>query len=340
MDVRIERDGRCGRLRLDRPRALNALTAGMCRAMLEALKAWRDDPGIDRVLIDHAEGRGFCAGADIRRLAEAARSGGAEAEVFFRVEYQLDEFLRRYPKPVAVSMDGVTMGGGAGLAFGAAVRIATERTVFAMPEAAIGLFPDVGSTYVLSRLPGRIGRWAALTGARLAGADCLALGLATVFAPSGLLDEAVGAWIAEGTEIAGADPGPSAVLALRPRIDRLFAADRTEAVLAALDADGSDVACEAARRIRAGSPTTHRITERLFAFAERTTDFADQMRQEYRIAVRRAASDDFVEGVRTAMIDRGDRPAWRPDALEGVSRRDIDLIFAPLAPEAEWEPAA
>ena len=183
-----------GRLTLNRPAALHALTTAMCAAMIEALLAWRGDPGVEAVLIDHAGERGFCAGGDIRMLAESGAGGGKAARRFFFTEYQLNTLLFDYPKPVVAIMDGVTMGGGVGLAMPSRYRVATERTNFAMPETGIGLFPDVGAGWHLPRLPGQTGMWLALTGARLRGADCLALGIATQFvesAKAGALKEAL-----------------------------------------------------------------------------------------------------------------------------------------------------
>ncbi len=183
-DVIVAVEGRVGRLTLNRPSALNALSLDMLKAMTRALVRWCDDPAVQAVLIDHAGDRGFCAGGDIREAAEGAKGDGQAARAFFHAEYQLNALLFAYPKAVMSIMDGVTMGGGVGIARPALYRIATERTLFAMPEAAIGLFPDVGAGWYLSRLPGCEGLWIALTGARLGPADCLLLGLATDYVPS------------------------------------------------------------------------------------------------------------------------------------------------------------
>jgi enoyl-CoA hydratase len=176
LNARVE--GRVGRLTLNRPKALHALTGDMCDAMIAALMSWREDDSIAAVMLDHEGERGFCSGGDVRAAARSGRGDGREARAFFRKEYQLNALLFGYPKPVIAFMDGVTMGGGVGIARPARYRIATERTVLAMPEAAIGLFPDVGAGWYLSRLPGAVGLWMAMTGARLGSADCLLLGLA------------------------------------------------------------------------------------------------------------------------------------------------------------------
>ena len=182
--VRIE--GKVGRLTLNRPKALHSLTLNMCRLMIEALQAWEQDPAVELVLLDNSGERGFCAGGDIRVLYDSVTNGGdgAAAREFFYTEYQLNELMFRYAKPIAAVIDGVVMGGGVGISMPARFRIATERTTFAMPETGIGLFPDVGGGWHLPRLPGEAGMWLALTGARIRGPDCLTLGIATQFTAS------------------------------------------------------------------------------------------------------------------------------------------------------------
>src|SRR3954451_15122468 len=175
--TRIE--GKVGRLRLDRPKAIHALTREMCSAMIAALLPWRDDPAVAAVVIDHAEGRGFCAGGDVVMLARSGSEDADEAKRFFFAEYRLNHLLFTYPKTTVAIIDGITMGGGVGISLPCNYRVATENTRLAMPETGIGLFPDVGGGRYLSRLPGRVGQYMALTGARLDGADCCYLGLAT-----------------------------------------------------------------------------------------------------------------------------------------------------------------
>src|SRR5687768_13967416 len=189
MDVIAEKMERAGRLRLNRPQAIHALTTGMCSDMIVALLAWRDDPRAGCVMVDHAEGRGFCAGGDVVMLRDSGAGDGKAARAFFREEYRLNHLLFTYAKPTIAFMDGITMGGGVGISQPCRYRVATEHTRFAMPETAIGLFPDVGGGWYLSRLPGRTGHFLALTGARLDGAECLRLGLATHYVPSLALDD-------------------------------------------------------------------------------------------------------------------------------------------------------
>ena len=180
-DVLISTDGHSGRLSLNRPKAIHALNLAMCEAMIDALLKWQGDDAIEAVIIDHSEGRGFCAGGDIRMLAESGAKDGVEARAFFHTEYRLNHLLFTYPKPIVAFMDGITMGGGVGISQPAKYRVATEHTRFAMPETGIGLFPDVGGGWYLPRLEGRVGAFLALTGARLDGGECLALGLASVY---------------------------------------------------------------------------------------------------------------------------------------------------------------
>ena len=233
----VRRDGVAGIVSLNRPRAIHALTAGMNRAMTNALIAWRDDPAVTVVLIDHAEGRGFCSGGDINLLRNSAlHDNGLSGRRFFYEEYQLNHLLFSYDKPVVSFMDGITMGGGVGIALPARYRVATENTRLAMPETGIGLFPDVGGGWYLSRLPGRIGQFLALTGARIDGAECLWAGLATHYLPAERLAQAK-AQIAQGDDI-GSVLGalsvapPAAKIAVHAQaIARHFAADRVEIVI-------------------------------------------------------------------------------------------------------------
>lgn len=343
-DIIITVEGCVGRLRLNRPSALHALNLAMCHAMLDALVEWADDPAVALVMIDHAEGRGFCAGGDIRMLAQSGSTDGKEAAAFFRTEYQLNHLLFTYSKPVVAFMDGVTMGGGVGISQPSRFRVATENTRLAMPECGIGLFPDVGGGWYLSRLPGRMGAWLALTGARLDGADCHALGLATHYAAAAELEALKQILIARPgdahslLEDFAASPPPSRALSLASQIDRLFAADRYEDIIAALDRDGSDWAREQRDILATKSNLTCKVSLRQLAEGACMSDFADEMRSEYRIATRICRAPDFIEGVRALLIDKDQKPAWDPATPEGVTDSMIDLMFAPLPDAEEWTP--
>jgi enoyl-CoA hydratase len=337
-------EGGVGRLRLNRPGALHALNLEMCHAMTDALSAWAADDTVRLVTIDHASGRGFCAGGDIRMLAASGAADGVEGRRFFHDEYQLNHQLFTYAKPIVAFMDGVTMGGGVGISQPARFRVATENTRLAMPESGIGLFPDVGGGWHLSRLPGRVGVYLALTGARLNGTDCLALGLATHHIPAASLPEVKAALAAESTDIVvtlerwSETPPDAPIEALRGDIDRLFAADTLEDILAALDADGGAWAGEQAALLRTKSPTTCKVALRQLTLASAMTDFADDLRMEYRIAHRILVQPDFAEGVRAVIVDKDNAPRWNPATPEGVSDAQLDQIFAPLAPADEWTP--
>ena len=343
-DVITEIAGRIGRIRLNRPKAIHALTRDMCSAMIEALVEWRSDPAVEAVTIDHAEGRGFCAGGDVRMLAESGAVDGREARAFFHEEYRLNHLLFTYVKPTIAFMDGITMGGGVGISQPCRYRVATENTRFAMPETTIGLFPDVGGGWYLPRLPGRVGQFLALTGARLDGAECHHLGLATHYVPQEAL-ERVKAQIAERpNEVeailaeASVAPPEARIAANRERIDRLFASDRYEDILQALDAGGSDWAAKELETLGGKSPQACKVSLRLLADGAKMADFADEMRQEYAVAAHVVQRPDFAEGVRALLIDKDNSPHWNPATPEGVTDHMIDTIFAPMPDGEEWTP--
>ncbi len=333
-----------GLVRLNRPEALHALTLSMCEEIIEALQAWETDPAISAVTIDHNEGRGFCAGGDIRLLFEDLRSGGKQARAFFHTEYRLNLLLFTLKKPVACFMDGIVMGGGAGLAMPCRYRIATELTVFAMPETGIGLFPDVGGGWFLSRLPGRMGEWLALTSARLNGADCFSLGLATHYVPQDALPD-IKVQIAEQPEaiekilkIAAISPPPSQIDNFRGSIDRLFAADRIEDIVAILNTDSSPWAKEQLTVISKKSPFSCKIALRQLAKSRRLSRFADNMGMEFRIASRIISKPDFAEGVRAFVIDKDNHPRWVPPRFDDVTDESVEAMFAALPQGEEWAP--
>jgi enoyl-CoA hydratase len=335
-------EGGVGRVTLNRPAALHALTTNMCRLITAALLDWRGDPAVKAILLDHTGERGFCAGGDIRMLAESGAGDGAEAREFFHTEYRLNHLLFGYPKPVVAIMDGVTMGGGVGLSMPARYRIATERTTYAMPETGIGLFPDVGGGWYLPRKPGKAGLWLALTGARIKAADCLALGIATHFVESAKVEALKAAILAGDFETAIAefagDPGLAPIAAHRAEIDRLFAGPSVEAIVAALEADDGEWAAAQLKTLKTKSPQTMKVAFRQLALGAAMTDFADNMAMEYRIGARVVQRRDFLEGVRAVIVDKDNSPRWSPDTLEGVTEAQLDEIFAPLPTAEEWTP--
>jgi enoyl-CoA hydratase len=337
-------DGKAARIGLNRPSALHALTLDMCHAMSAALTAWEPDSAVGAVIIDHAEGRGFCAGGDIRFLADSAAVGGADGRKFFYDEYQLNHQLFTYPKPIVAFMDGITMGGGVGISQPAKYRVATENTKFAMPETGIGLFPDVGGGWFLSRLEGRVGQYLALTGARVAGPGCLALGLATHYLPSEALSEAKVRISEDPDRIEGIlgqlaiTPPNSKIVDHLFDINRLFASDVFEEILAALEADGSEWAQKEMAVLSTKSPQTCKVALRQLATSAQLTDFADNMAMEYRIAHRVIVRPDFAEGVRAVIVDKDHAPKWNPSRAQDVTAELLDEIFAPLPAADEWKP--
>lgn len=351
-EVLVRVDGRARVLSLNRPRAIHALTLDMVRAMTAALVAWRDDPAVGAVMIDHAVdpagdpklSRGFCAGGDINLLRQSALSdGGAAGRRFFYEEYQLNHLIFAYGKPVVAFMDGITMGGGVGISGPARLRVATENTKLAMPESGIGLFPDVGGGWYLSRLSGRLGQYLALTGARLDGAECVWAGLATHYLLAESLPEAKARIIAgEAPEavlnaLSIAPPVP-ALADHAADVARLFASDRLEDILAALEEDGGTFAARTLATIRTKSPTTCKVALRQLATSLTLPDFAANMAMEYRIGSRVLMLPDFAEGVRAVIVDKDNAPAWNPPRPEQVTEAMLDAIFAPLPAHEEWKP--
>jgi enoyl-CoA hydratase len=345
-DVRLERRGGLGLITLNRPKALNALTQPMCLAIDAALAAWAHDRTVAAVAIRGAGDRAFCAGGDVRAVWEdgkAMNRGESDGDLvrdFFRDEYRMNRRIKLFPKPYVALMDGVTMGGGVGLSIHGSHRVATEKTLFAMPETAIGLFPDVGASFALPRLPGEIGTYLALTGARLKAADLTAVGIATHTISANardLLIEALGAadWRGDPARTVetilsrhAMDPGQPTLPAHRSVIDSAFASDRVEDILAALDAQGGDFAGEAAATIRRMSPTSLKI-----ALAEmrrgRKLGFDDCLRMEYRLTQTVLADHDFYEGIRAVLIDRDNAPKWHPKTLDAIDETSVDRYFEP-----------
>jgi enoyl-CoA hydratase len=341
-EIVLGREGGLATLTIDRPRALNALTLDNYRCFAPALRAWAADPSVHAVVVRGAGERAFCAGGDVRAVYEAGRGISGDPDltaVFFREEYELIRDIHRFPKPYLAIIDGITMGGGAGISVNGAYRIATERTLFAMPETAIGLFPDVGATRFLNRCPGRIGRYLGLTGARLNAADTLYCGLATHFVAHERVEELISAL--RGTEQRhvqkvlsrfAMDPGPAPLAALRPAIDRCFAPDTVEDVIETL---GAEVAAGGewagwAEETRAGlstkSPTSLKITLRQLQIG-RDYNVETALVLEYRLTQHVMAAHDFYEGVRAMLIDKDQKPCWRPATLAEVGSDMVERYF-------------
>jgi enoyl-CoA hydratase len=333
-----------GRITLNRPRAIHALTHGMCEAMMAALSDWSSDPSVSSILIDHAGERGFCAGGDIRMIAESGAGDGVDARAFFLAEYRLNDLLFHYPKPVTAVVDGIVMGGGVGISEPADVRIATERTTYAMPETGIGLYPEVGAGWFLPRLPGQTGTWIGLTGARLKAADTVALGLHSHFVPSEGVEALKADLLAEPADPEAVaarhakDAGPAPLAPHREAVDRLFAFDTVEEIFAALEADGSDWALAQLATMKTKSPTSLKVTLRHIREGAKAASFSANMAVEYALSGRIGSTHDFQEGVRAVIVDKDNAPQWSPADLSGVQDATLDALFAPLPETEKWTP--
>lgn len=338
-EIGFEVRGEAGLITLRRPKALNALTLPMVRAMHARLRAWAADPQVTRVVVRGSGGRAFCAGGDIRQIYALGKAGRrAEVMAFWRGEYWLDAAVKAFPKPYLALIEGIVMGGGVGISLHGDVRVAAESYSFAMPETGIGFFPDVGTTYALPRLPGCTGHYLALTGSRIGPGDALAVGLATHAARAAdfetILDRlAGGAEIAralEGLDGPATETGP--LVAERSLIDACFSGDSVAEVLARLDAaarEGSAFAERTAATMRSRSPTSLVITH---ALMRRGGDlgFAEAMLAEYRLAERLMGEHDFYEGVRAVIVDKDNAPRWQPERLEAVDAAGIEAALASL----------
>jgi enoyl-CoA hydratase len=337
-DILFERRGAAGIVTLNRPKALNAVTHDMVRALARQLDAWANDAAVTRVIITTAGERAFSAGGDIRALYELGRAGRqTEMLTFWRDEYPLNTVIKRYPKPYVALIDGIVMGGGVGVSVHGSHRVAGDRFSFAMPEVGIGFFPDVGATWFLPRMPGELGTWAGLTGERMKTADALAAGIATHHVRSerfaDLADALCGNVPVDAVLGAFAEPaGEGPVAARRATVDRLFAGDRVEDILHRLDAEsGADAewAKATAAAIRTKSPLSLKL-----ALAQarrgRQWSFEDCMRAEFRIVSRIVHGHDFYEGVRAVIVDKDNAPHWKPADLADAADADVERHFASL----------
>jgi enoyl-CoA hydratase len=341
-EVLIRREGRAGRLTMNRPQALNALTLGMVRQMMPALLAWRSDPAVELVIIDATGERALCAGGDVRALYDSRADGSGLARSFWREEYRLNALIGRYPKPFLAIQDGIVMGGGIGLSGHANHRIVTERSRLAMPETGIGLIPDVGGTWLLSRAPAAVGIYLGLTGEAMRAADAIFARFADVFVASPkigrMIDRLVdpsGGLVGDILGSVASDPGPSPLADRRAAIDQVFGADTVEAILSALAAAGGAWPNTTATTLAQKSPKSLKLTLAAIRKARHLPSLEDALKVEFRLCVRLFEDGEFIEGVRALIVDRDRQPKWCPARLEDVGPELIAAYVAPLPPQEE-----
>ncbi|MEX0808815.1 MAG: enoyl-CoA hydratase/isomerase family protein [Dongiaceae bacterium] len=343
--LRIE--GAAGRITLNRPDSLNALTHAMVRGIHTALEEWRDDPRVTRIVVDGTGERAFCGGGDIRYLYDHGRSDPGSCRDFWRDEYRLNAAIAHYPKPYVALMRGIVMGGGIGISAHGSHRIVTDNSLLAMPEASIGFLPDVGGTLLLARTPGALGLYLGLTAARFGAADAIRAGFADRFVPARDLPALVEALVAgepvdELLDDLATDTLPGPLGRRIADIDRLFAADTLGEVMARLEAQRTDAGGEGAREfasfaldgIARNAPLSvacaFRAINRAREFMSIEGAIEEALRLEYRFAWRSIERGDLYEGIRAAILSRDTPPAWDPPSLADVSDALVDAMLAPL----------
>jgi enoyl-CoA hydratase len=329
-DLIVRRESAAGVIRLNRPKAINAMTLEMSEGIDAALDRFETDPDVALIILEGAGERGLCAGGDIRGLWESSREGGDLGARFWRQEYVMNARIAKYPKPYVAFMDGLVMGGGVGLSGHASHRVATDRTKLAMPEVGLGFFPDVGGTWLLSRSPGEIGTYFGLTGQTMNGPDAIHARFADAVVPAAKWPELREALTNAGRDATAADitrlidgfatgetAGP--VAAKEPLIDALFGFDRIEDIFAALKRDGSEFALATLKTLNEKSPRGMVVTLKLLRLARTASSLEECLVREYRAALEVFRSDDFREGVRAAVIDKDRNPVWSPPRIEDVT---------------------
>jgi len=341
-EILFERRGVLGIVRLNRPKALNTLSLGMYRRFAPQLIDWGDDPAVHAIVVMGEGGRAFCAGGDVRAIYDARQKASDDGADFFREEYSLIAHVHRFPKPYVALMDGIVMGGGAGISVNGSHRVATEKTMFAMPEVQIGLFPDVGASRFLNLCPGRTGLYLALTGRRIGAADARYCRFATHYVASAQLPALIDALAAVEWQTGDAraqvdtvlahftgDAGPSTLATIQADVDRVFAASSVEAIVAALARETSDWAKEAHAAMARASPLSLKITLRQLALG-RGMSVEAALALEYRLTQHVLAGHDFLEGIRAVLVDKDNAPRWQPDCLADVTPSAVESHFVSL----------
>jgi len=340
-EVLIRCEGRAGRITMNRPKALNALTHAMVGRIREALLAWKDDPAVELVLLDGTGDRALCAGGDVRSLYESRTQGSHYARTFWRDEYRLNALIGRYPKPYVAIQDGIVMGGGIGLSGHARHRIVTERSQLAMPETGIGLIPDVGGTWLLAHAPGETGIYLGLAGETMRAADAIYARFADTFVPAAKiaalaerLADPGGGMVADAIAALAADPGPPELAHRREEIDGAFAGPSAEAILQTLTAKPSEWAAKAATTLAQKSPKSLALTHAAVRNARTLPSLEEALKVEYRLTVRLFEDGEFPEGVRALIVDKDRKPKWQPSHLAGLAP-DLAARYLALLPVDE-----
>ena len=337
-EILIRREGRAGRITMNRPKALNALTYPMIGRIWAALEAWKDDPAVEAILLDGAGERGLCAGGDVRSLYASGTQGSGFARTFWRDEYRLNALIQRYPKPYVAIQDGIVMGGGIGLSSHASHRIVTERSHLAMPETGIGLIPDVGGTWLLANAPGETGIYLGLTGEPMHAADAIYARFSDVLVPSAklpaLVDRLVdphGGAVGETVRSLAEDPGESELARRRGAIDATFACADVETIHMALAGAAEERAAKTRATLLQKSPKSLKLTHAAIRQARGLPCLEEALKVEYRLTVRLFEDGEFAEGVRALLIDKDRAPKWSPPRLGEVTPALVAGYLAPLA---------
>ncbi|SFP56985.1 enoyl-CoA hydratase/isomerase family protein [Tranquillimonas alkanivorans] len=337
-DIHIRREGCAGRITLARPRALNALTHRMCRQIDAALADWAQDDAVSLVIFDAEGDRAFCAGGDISHVyRDAVRGDFGSAQAFWRDEYRMNRRIFRFAKPVVSFLHGFVMGGGVGIGCHAAHRVVDTGAQIAMPEVGIGLVPDVGGSLLLARAPGRLGEYLSTTGTRMSAADSIFAGFADLHVPRDAWPGLIARLSEDGDRAPLADAatpaGDSTLARQQPDIDRLFDVDTLPGIVAALEADDSDLAHAALGRLEAASPLSAACALELVRRVRRADTIEDALRHEYRFTHRAMEQADLLEGIRAKVIDKDGAPRWRHGGADDVTEAEVAALLAPLDPD-------
>lgn len=339
-EVLFEARGNIGLITLNRPKALNSLTHGMAVAIKDMLAEWAVMPSVQAVVVVGAGDKAFCAGGDVVKVTQSFKAGTDEWRHFFHDEYLMNIAIDEFPKPYISLVDGIAMGGGVGVSIPGDFWVATEKTLFAMPETGLGLFPDVGGGWFLPRLPGETGMYLALTGARIKAPDLYALGIASHVVPSdkigAVIDALAGAEIKDSDDVADilkgyhTEPDPAPMAEVFDDIDGAFAGVRVDEILHMLEIEENEWAQKTFKILMSKSPTSLKLTFAQLRRGEVMESFRDNMAMEYRMVCRVMEGKDFYEGVRAILIDKDNTPVWEPNTLDRVSDEDIESYFQPL----------